>query len=145
MYGMDQQPRVLLVDDQDTFREIIAVALQEEGYRVDLFDGARRALEYLECGPRPDVILLDMFLKSDLNGWELAEQVKASPRLRDIPIVAMTGGALDTRWVETLRAEALLRKPFDLQVLMNTLARVRPAFLADGPARSEPSHGSRLN
>lgn len=142
---MDQGRRVLLVDDQDTFREIIAVALQQEGYRVDLFDGGRRALEYLECGPRPDVILLDMFLQGDLNGWELAEQVKANPHLRDIPIVAMTGGALDTRWVETLRAEALLRKPFDLQVLLNTLARVQPASLPDGAAQSEPSHGSPLN
>lgn len=132
---MDQRPRVLLVDDQDTFREIIASALQQEGYRVDLFDGGRRALEYLGCGPRPDVILLDMFLQGDLNGWEMAEQVKANPRLQDIPIVAMTGAALDTQWVERLRAEALLRKPFDLQALLDTLTR----------ARSEPSHGPHLN
>ena len=86
--------RVLIVEDHTGIREGLADVLEVRGYRVDVFDGGSRALEYLESGPLPQVALVDLLLQRDMNGWQLVEQMKADPRLRDIPIIAMSGAAL---------------------------------------------------
>jgi len=120
----DNRSRVLLVEDQESTRDGLAEALALAGYLVDRFDAGGRALEYLGSGPTPDVILLDLYLRSDMDGWQFAEKVKTSPRAAEIPIVAMTGARLDTQDWERARFDAFFFKPLELRSLLRTIERL---------------------
>ncbi len=120
----DNRSRVLLVEDQESTRDGLAEALALAGYLVDRFDAGGRALEYLGSGPKPDVILLDLYLRSDMDGWQFAEKVKATPRAAQIPIVAMTGARLDTQDWDRARFDAFFFKPLELRSLLRTIERL---------------------
>src|SRR5262249_41155776 len=94
------------------------------GYLVDRFDGGGRALEYLGSGPKPDLILLDLFLDTDMDGWQFAERVKATPRAAGIPIVAMTGAKLGDEERERARFEGFFFKPLDLRSLLRRIEQL---------------------
>jgi CheY-like chemotaxis protein len=120
----DNRSRILLVEDQESTRDGLAEALALAGYLVDRFDAGGRALEYLGTGPKPDVILLDLYLRSDMDGWQFAETVKANARAAQIPIVAMTGARLDDQEWDRTRFEAFFFKPVDLRSLLRTIERL---------------------
>lgn len=119
--------RILIVEDHPGIREGLADVLEVRGYRVDLFDGGSRALEFLETGPLPQVALVDLLLQRDMNGWQLVEQMKADPRLREIPIIAMSGAALTADQRKQCRADAFLQKPFEFDQLLGWVERLASA------------------
>src|ERR1700737_4794693 len=92
---MRPKNRVLIVDDDTDTREGIAEMLRGAGYSVDIFDGGSRAIEFLEAGPRPDAVILDLLLRRDMNGWQFLEIVKAHPKLSQIPVIAISGADLN--------------------------------------------------
>lgn len=120
-YTRDNRSRVLLVEDQESTRDGLAEALALAGYLVDRFDSGGRALEYLGSGPKPDVILLDLYLRSDMDGW-FAKKVKANPRAEEVPIVAMTGARLDAE--ECTQFDGFFSKPVELRSLLRTIERL---------------------
>ncbi len=85
-------PLVLVVDDVDHGREILAEYLEFRGFRVA---PAAAGLEALDKAYelRPDVILMDLSLPG-IDGWEATRQLKQDDRTRDIPIIALTAHAL---------------------------------------------------
>src|SRR5262252_2588952 len=85
-WTMALRSRILIVDDEIETRELLAELLRGRGFDVDIFDGGSRALEFLQAGPRPKVILLDLLLRSDMNGWQFLEIVKNHRELRKIPV-----------------------------------------------------------
>jgi CheY-like chemotaxis protein len=88
-----QPPLVLLVDDFDDSREMYAEYLKFSGYRTQ---EARNGQEALNCARTfmPDVILMDLSMPL-LDGWEATRRLKADPQTKHIPIMALTGHALD--------------------------------------------------
>jgi class 3 adenylate cyclase len=105
--------RILVVDDNDENREMLARRLARQGYEVTMAAGGRAALEALRTGPA-DLVLLDV-LMPDLDGYEVLQQLKADEGRRDIPVLMIS--ALDeiesvVRCIE-LGAEDYLAKPFD--------------------------------
>ena len=122
---MAQDPnRILLVEDQAGTRDGLAEALALAGYLVDRFDAGGRALEYLATGPKPDLILLDLFLYADMDGWQFAERVRATPRAAGIPIVAMTGAKLGDEEREGAHFDAFFLKPLDLRSLLHRIEQL---------------------
>lgn len=124
---MSPKSRILIVDDEIEARESLAEMLRAKGFLADIFDGGSRALEFLEAGPRPDVILLDLLLRRDMNGWQFLELVKAHPELKGIPVIAMSGAALSPELRRQCKAEAFLSKPLQPEVLLFALERCRAA------------------
>jgi CheY-like chemotaxis protein len=122
---MGAQSRVLIVDDEVEAREALAEMLRAKGYLADIFDGGSRALEFLRAGPRPDVILLDLLLRRDMNGWEFLDLVKANPQLKNIPVIAMSGAELSPELRRQCKAEAFLAKPLHPHVLLVALEQYR--------------------
>jgi CheY-like chemotaxis protein len=122
---MGAQSRVLIVDDEVEAREALAEMLRAKGYLADIFDGGSRALEFLRAGPRPDVILLDLLLRRDMNGWEFLDLVKANPQLKNIPVIAMSGAELSPELRRQCKAETFLAKPLHPQVLLVALEQYR--------------------
>jgi len=104
---------ILVVDDNDDNRDMLARRLRRQGYEVLTATGGRAALEALAAAPA-DLVLLDVMMP-DLDGYGVLQQIKADPALRDIPVLMIS--ALDeldsvVRCIQ-LGAEDYLGKPFD--------------------------------
>lgn len=85
-------PKLLVVEDDAANRDLIARLLAGLGYKVATAEHGLRGLA-LARELQPDVILLDMGLPL-LNGWQVAQRLKAQPATRAIPIIALTAYAL---------------------------------------------------
>jgi DNA-binding NtrC family response regulator len=104
--------RVLVVDDAEGIRSYLASLLELRGYLVDTAENGRRALELLESGAAPDVILLDVMMP-ELGGLETLRRIReAHPQL---PVVMLSVVARATTIVEAMQAGAAdyLNKPFE--------------------------------
>jgi len=86
------RPRVLIVDDYPDAREMYAEYLDFSGFDVVEAENGMEALQRaLET--EPDIILMDLSLPV-MDGWEATRRLKADKKTRGIPIVALTGHAL---------------------------------------------------
>jgi two-component system cell cycle response regulator DivK len=106
-----EAPLVLVVDDYEDAREMYAESLRVSGYRVALARDGREAVAETDA-LLPDLVLMDLSLPG-LDGWEATRQIKANPRTRHIPVVALTGHALSNA-AEGARAagcDAFVLKP----------------------------------
>jgi two-component system cell cycle response regulator DivK len=88
----EQGPLILVVDDYEDAREMYAEYLRFCGFRVAEARNGNEALEQA-FSLMPDLILMDLSLPG-MDGWEATRQLKADPRTRRIPVVALTGHAL---------------------------------------------------
>ena len=116
--------RVLVVDDSEAIRQLIAVNLELEGYDV------RRAadgLEALEVAAqwRPDVVTLDMVMPR-LDGLATCARLRADPATAGVAVVMVTGRAqaADRDRGEAAGVDAYLTKPFEPAELVATVARL---------------------
>jgi len=82
-------PLILLVDDDQHGREGWAEFFHEFGFRVCQASDGEEALAKIGARP-PDLIVMDLAIPR-LDGWQLTGRLKANPRWRDIPIVALSG------------------------------------------------------
>ncbi|HSE04990.1 MAG TPA: response regulator [Methylomirabilota bacterium] len=104
---------ILVVDDNQDNRDMLARRLRRQGYEVLTAAGGRAALVALARAP-VDLVLLDVMMP-DLDGYAVLERLKADPALRDIPVLMIS--ALDeldsvVRCIQ-LGAEDYLGKPFE--------------------------------
>ena len=85
-------PKILLVEDNETNRDMLSRRLERRGYQVAIaLDGEQGvSMAGLEA---PDLILMDMSLPV-LDGWEAARRLKATPETQSIPIIALTAHAM---------------------------------------------------
>jgi PAS domain S-box-containing protein len=81
--------RLLVVDDNDDARELLALALEHEGHTVDRAHDGPSAL-LLAAEHLPQLAILDIGLPV-MDGYELAQRLRADPRLASIRLVALTG------------------------------------------------------
>lgn len=121
--------RVLVVDDDEVIRQLIAVNLQLEGFEVETAVDGQDCLDKVP-EVRPDVITLDVMMPR-LDGWVTAVRLREDPTVRDVKVVLITARAQDediTRGHE-LGVDAYVTKPFDPAELIRVvrdLAGVRP-------------------
>jgi class 3 adenylate cyclase len=103
---------ILVVDDNDGNRDMLARHLARQGHEVRLASGGEQALEALAARP-VDLVLLDVMMPG-MDGYEVLRRLKADPGWRDIPVLMIS--ALDelesvVRCIE-LGADDYLSKPF---------------------------------
>ena len=111
-------PSILVVEDDAGAREALSDILQEEGFDVSQAANGREALDQLEGGMRPCVILLDLVMPV-MDGWEFRERQLRQASLAPIPVVVLTATAGEGP--EAVPERDVLRKPVDFEAL---LARV---------------------
>jgi two-component system response regulator CpxR len=107
---------VLVVDDDETIREVIAEVLRDEGYTVACAENGEQALRELSSGPHTDLVLLDLMMPV-MSGWELIEELQADSKLSQIPIVIVSA-------MNCPGAAEHLAKPIDLTRLLDTVGRL---------------------
>jgi two-component system, cell cycle response regulator DivK len=115
--------RVLFVDDDPATREGYTTYLANSGYDVTPAATGRQALT-LASTLAPRVIVLDLGLP-DIDGWEVARQLKAGSRTSAIPIIALTGADLPHERVSAMRAgcDRHLTKPCSPADLVDAIQR----------------------
>ena len=120
MYRSTRRVRVLVIEDEPSLREALSELLMCEGYEPCLAVHGRDAIEQLESGARPDVIVSDLMMPV-MDGWQLIRELQDHAAWRSIPIVILS--ACDNAKVLQNGAVAVLQKPMDVGCLLETLAR----------------------
>jgi signal transduction histidine kinase len=118
--------RVLVVDDNPEIRSTVQLFLQLEGHQVATADCGQAALDHIRQTP-PDVVLLDIALP-DLDGYAVAERVRAAHAERRPRLIAMTGTVGPGERERALRAgfDAHVAKPVDTRILLRLIAGPAP-------------------
>ena len=119
------QPRTLLyVEDNADARAVMAEMLRLSGYEVREAASGAEALAAVRL-QRPDAIMLDIGLP-DMNGFEVARQIRALANGRDVPLIALTGygQARDKDAAAQVGFSAHLVKPVDPEELTRTVEAV---------------------
>lgn len=113
---------VLVVDDSPTMRRVLASILIGNGYHVVLEEVGEVALERAEAAP-PDIFLVDVEMPG-MDGFELCEQIKKRPALRDIPVIFISAhnDRFDKIRAFGVGAADYVTKPFDIDEVQ---ARIR--------------------
>jgi CheY-like chemotaxis protein len=107
---------VLIVEDDEDLREMMAQLLTLEGFHAATVANGREALQYLHNGEKPHVILLDLMMPV-MDGWEFRRQQQADPALAPVPVIVLS--ALDQGRASSLEADAFLKKPLDFDRLLS--------------------------
>ncbi len=127
--------RVLIVDDDWELRELLAQALEDEGYDVLTLPDGSRVREVLAEQSEPCVTLLDLTMPC-VSGWSVCHALEAEPALMARhPLIVMTAEHLPNGAV-LAPAHALLRKPFDLNTLYQLVAQAVSGAFANAGAQA---------
>ena len=124
---MKHSGTILIVDDEEVIRETLEGLLLVQGHQLAFASNGTEALAKA-AEVRPDLILLDVMMP-DMTGFEVCQQVRADPRLAEVPIIMVT--ALDDRESRLhgikVGADDFITKPFDsveLQARVQTITRL---------------------
>ncbi len=117
---MGSTRNILVVDDEDTIRELVAGALEDAGYQVRTACDGAQALS-LVCQEPPDLIVLDMRMPV-MDGWEFAQVYHDRPDPH-AAIIVLTAGREPASIAAEIGADAYMAKPFELGRLLSLVAQ----------------------
>jgi DNA-binding response OmpR family regulator len=112
------KPKIMIVDDDREAREMLAMALEMEGFEVAQAANGLRLISSLHVD-RPDLILLDVNM-SWIDGFELCRAVRKNEAFRGIPVIFITARTTreDVRKGLEAGADDYFIKPFDFNRLL---------------------------
>ncbi|MFA6448985.1 MAG: response regulator [bacterium] len=116
--------RILVVDDDKDFLDIIVDYLEEQGFSTLQAENGAVAISHIES-EKPDLILLDIKIPA-LNGLEVCRILKKKPSTSNIPVIIVTGSASLNDMLTGYLAGAIryLSKPFELNELGECIRNV---------------------
>ena len=135
----DNRPLVLVVDDEESYRQALASGLTREGFAVEIAGDGHEALRLFHR-VHPDLVLLDVMLP-DQSGIEICQQMRA---LKPVPIIMVTArdSEVDVVLGLELGASDYVAKPFRLRELV---ARMRAVLRRGVAVRRAPRGGARTS
>jgi DNA-binding response OmpR family regulator len=119
MASLHNAPRVLLVEDNDDARELLAFALTREGYRLVEADSFAAGLRALREGPMVDLVISDFWL-GDGDGLEMVERARQEGLLSGRPVIVWTAHPN----VRARQPIVVLQKPVGIDDLLATVKRL---------------------
>jgi two-component system response regulator RegX3 len=116
---MAEAPLILVVDDEESYRDALSVALEREGFRVELAADGQEAIDQFDA-THPSLVLLDVMLPR-ISGVDVCREIRSRSR---VPIIMVTarGAEIDAVVGLEVGADDYVSKPFRLREL---IARVR--------------------
>lgn len=121
---MDGQKSILIVDDEQPIREMIAVALEMAGYNSLQASNAKDAHAMI-LDEQPVLVLLDWMMPGT-SGIELARRLRKDPTTKDVPVIMLTAKAEEDNKIQGLEAgvDDYITKPFSPRELVARLKAV---------------------
>ena len=116
-------PRILLVEDELSSAEVLALLLADDGYEVTVAPDARQALLRLEEAA-PDLLITD-FMMPGMNGAMLVKALRDMPRYSDLPVLMISGAPESALRAYAVPYQAFLRKPFSLDEFLRVVGALR--------------------
>ena len=115
--------RILIADDEEGLRELLADLLHDEGYQVGKAVNGTDALQQLTSDSNYDLVLLDLKMP-DLGGLEILERLRSNNN--DIPVIMITGYGTSSSAIKAMQMGAYdyLMKPFDNDEVLVTVRRL---------------------
>ena len=119
------RPIVLVAEDEETVRSMIAMVLRASGFDPVLCVDGLAAAEHIESGAHVDALLMDLRMPR-LGGLELVARLRLRPELQTLPVVAMSAynDEVQERAARAAGANAFIAKPFTIGDLARTLREV---------------------
>jgi twitching motility two-component system response regulator PilH len=116
--------KVLVVDDNRTYQEMITSLLKESGLDVMTANDGVEALEAIQ-GQIPDLVVLDVVMPR-MNGYEVCRELKSDPQTEKVLIVMCStkDQEFDRHWANKQGADAYITKPFKPQELVSTIKQL---------------------
>jgi len=113
--------KILLVDDEVGFAELLRDLLAMDSYEVEIAHDGQEGLEKVQSF-HPDVIISDIVMPR-VSGFEMFKKVKASPETAGVPFLFITGYQDDRVLAEARKIGVfgILRKPIDIEQIENRL------------------------
>ena len=129
-----KNPRILVVEDEQAIREMLAFTLRRAEFEVLEAGDTREATEIL-AGTRPDLLLLDWMLPG-ISGVDFARRLRREEATRELPIIMLTARGEEESKLKgfAVGADDYVTKPFSNQELV---ARIRALLRRAGGSREE--------
>jgi two-component system, chemotaxis family, CheB/CheR fusion protein len=115
--------RIVVIEDDDAMREMVATALRLKGYQVRTAGDGLAGLRLLDAY-EPDLVVLDLNLPI-VSGLDVVNELRAIAKTRRTPLIAISGQDQQLRLAkDTNEFMATIAKPFDPQTLVRAVDRV---------------------
>src|ERR1039457_3665530 len=127
-------PRIVFVADTENNRILVKRRLEKNGFQVLAAENAEEGLARARA-EMPDLILMDMG-SPGIDGWSAPRQLKADPKLKGIPVIAVTAHAMQGDREKALDAgcDEYETKPFDFARLIE---KIQTLLASRGPAEAQ--------
>jgi CheY-like chemotaxis protein len=114
----------LIIDDELVMQQLISAMVSRCGFEPRLASDAQQALRLAREG-NFELATVDLMLP-EVSGLDLLKQFKSDPTLKHIPTIIISAAADTAEWDEARRlgASALLKKPFTLQEMRETIQKI---------------------
>jgi response regulator RpfG family c-di-GMP phosphodiesterase len=132
--------QVLVVDDDPGLRALLRASFEIAHIGVDEADSARAADEAI-AARLPDVIVLDVAMPG-MDGISFCRKLKADPSTRSVPVVLLTGDAVNAAAGQAAGADAFVRKPFSPLALLDAIEGLAVRRYAR-PSAAEPDRSAQ--
>ncbi len=114
---------VLIVDDDETFRELLKLALSEEGYQISEASNGKEAIEKLNA-VKPDLLLLDLNIP-EIDGWGVTRYITQHPELENVEVLVISGDPLNASETAAIRNSAdgfICKADFKVNTVLEAVA-----------------------
>lgn len=121
---LTQKNRILLIEDEELIRDMVVIALEEEGYQVKTATNGRTALNFLQNADQnntnefsPDLIVLDLMLP-EINGLDICRLLRYQGNITPILVISAKASETDRVLGLEVGADDYLTKPFSMRELV---------------------------
>jgi DNA-binding response OmpR family regulator len=123
------KPKVLVVDDDRRYLELLEYALEGEGFQVLVVQDPL-LVQDLALSTRPDVIVTDVAMPG-LDGYAMAMGLRTDPQTAEIPLIFVTARGQDSQKLEVSSVGVVeyMTKPFSMEELAARIRRISSAAL----------------
>lgn len=112
--------RILVVEDDNSIRELLVELLQSEGYEVASAVNGLEGLKYLQTQKNPDLILIDLMMPV-MDGYSFRTEQMKNTEWSKIPVIVMSAEANAKEKMKSYGISAFLAKPVELDTILKTV------------------------
>jgi DNA-binding response OmpR family regulator len=126
--------QILVVEDQDSIRRMIEALVSARGHKVVAVASGAKAVE-MAMSTTPDVVLLDLHLPGQYDGFDVCKKLRAAPATKDVPVVIISArdDAPTRAEAQKIGATAYYGKPFSPTALLKEIEKIGRAGKKEAP------------